>query len=507
MTCRIRRVLVANRGEIAVRVMRACRRLGIETAAVFSTADARSPHVWLADRAVEIGPAPARESYLSIERILEAAARLDADAIHPGYGFLAENADFASAVAAAGRTWIGPPPGAIRAMGEKTAARRAMKAAGVPVIPGTVAPVDDPAAARTAAREIGYPVLLKAAAGGGGRGMRRVEEPEEMTPALAAASREAAGAFGDPAVYLEKYLPDARHVEVQIMADNHGAVIHLGDRECSLQRRHQKIFEEAPAPHLAAATAAAMGEVAVRAARAVGYAGAGTVEFLLAESGAFYFLEMNTRIQVEHPVTEMVTGMDLVALQIRVAADEPLPLRQEEITFSGHAVECRLAAEDPAAGFLPAAGPVDRYREPAGPGVRFDSGIEAGVTVSPHYDPLLAKLIAWGRTRDEALARARGALDETVIGGVTTNRAFQRALLDEPDVRAGKVHTRWLEEHAGDVLARMADRRRQDAPLAAGLAAWSLETARVPRSVAPVDAGQPDRGRAWRSAARWVGHR
>ncbi|CAN5243121.1 acetyl-CoA carboxylase biotin carboxylase subunit [soil metagenome] len=500
----VRCVLVANRGEIAVRVLRACRHADLATATVFSEADRRSPHVWLADRAREIGPAPARDSYLSVEGILDAASRLGADAVHPGYGFLAEDADFAAAVEGAGLTWIGPPPEAIRAMGEKTAARRAMEAAGVPVIPGTVAALPDATAAAEAARAIGYPVLLKAAAGGGGRGMRVVGSESELPAAFQAAAREAAGAFGDPAVYLEKYLPEARHIEIQVVADDTGRTIHLGERECSLQRRHQKVLEEAPAPGLPEETRTEMGEVAVRAAQSVGYVGAGTVEFLLADDGAFYFLEMNTRIQVEHPVTEMVTGLDLVALQLSVAAGEPLPLTQEDVFFRGHAIECRLTAENPAAGFLPATGGIDRYHEPGGPGIRFDSGIEAGVQVTPHYDPLLAKCITWGRTRDEALARARAALDETVIGGVTTNLAFQRALLDEPVVQLGRVHTRTLEERAGDILAGMATRRGGGEPLAAALAAWRAHTAgRRPAEHRDSAA----RGTGWRAPTPWVWYR
>jgi acetyl-CoA carboxylase biotin carboxylase subunit len=494
-----RRVLVANRGEIAVRVIRACRGLGIEAAAVFSEADQGAPHVALADRAAEIGPAPARESYLSIERILDAGRRMDVDAVHPGYGFLAENAAFAEAVEAEGWVWIGPPPLAIRAMGEKTEARRAMQAAGVPVVPGTAEPLASLDEARARAALVGYPVLLKAAAGGGGRGMRRVEGEAGLEGALRAARNEARSAFGDPTVYLEKFVSEARHVEIQVFADREGRTIHLGERECSIQRRHQKVLEEAPAPGLDEAVRARMGAVAVRAALAVSYEGAGTVEFLLAPDGEFWFLEMNTRIQVEHPVTEMVTGLDLVALQLRVAAGEPLPLTQEAVELHGHAIECRIAAEDPAAGFRPATGTVTALRLPGGPGIRFDGGIETGSEVTPHYDPLLAKCVAWGRTRDEALDRMRAALAETTIGGVTTNLSLQRALVDHPDVRAGRVHTRWLERGLDEILAQMAEARWPGEPLAAALAAWAVHTGGGPVRPSPPPTGLS----AWRRE-RWV---
>jgi acetyl-CoA carboxylase biotin carboxylase subunit len=500
----VRCVLVANRGEIAVRVIRACREAGIRAAAVHSDADRDAPHVWMADAAAGIGPAPARDSYLDGERIIAAARRLGADAVHPGYGFLAENADFAEAVTEAGLTWIGPPPAAIRAMGEKTAARRAMEAAGVPVVPGTVTPLADAAAARAAAREVGYPLLLKAAAGGGGKGMRVVEQEKEIAAAFAAAAREAASAFGDASVYLERYLPSARHVEIQIVADARGHVVHLGERECSLQRRHQKVVEESPAPGFSAAARDAMGAVAVRAAAAVGYVGAGTVEFLVAPDGEFYFLEMNTRLQVEHPVTEMVTGIDLVRLQLAVAAGAPLPFGQEEIAWRGHAIECRIAAESAEEGFLPATGVVERYAEPGGPGVRFDSGIAAGVAVTAWYDPLLAKCITWGATREEARGRMARALEETVIDGVVTNVPFLRALLEEPAVREARFDTRWLEAGAAAIVARMAERRAADEPLAAALAALDVHLARRPAVREGHGAAEGPAGRRWRSAARFL---
>jgi acetyl-CoA carboxylase biotin carboxylase subunit len=498
------RVLVANRGEIAVRILRGCQEAGLPTAAVFSAADRGSPHVAHADCALEIGPGPARESYLDIERILDAARRLEAGSIHPGYGFLAENADFAEAVEAARLVWIGPPAPAIRAMGEKTAARRAMEAAGVPVVPGTSEPVADAGSAAKAAAQIGYPVLLKAAAGGGGKGMRLVREPEEIAGAFGAASREAKGAFGDPAVYLERYLPEARHVEIQVLADERGGTIHLGERECSLQRRHQKVLEEAPAPGLDRSIRQRMGEVAVRAAEAVGYVGAGTVEFLLAADGSFWFLEMNTRLQVEHPVTELVTGIDLVRAQLAIAGGGGVPVEQDAVRLSGHAIECRIAAEDPARGFLPATGRIEAYAEPAGPGVRVDSGVAAGSEVTSHYDPLLLKVVVHDHDRREALERMARALAELDIGGVRTNVGFQRALVAHPDVRECRFHTRWLEDHAEEVVAAMAAMRRASEPLAAALAAWrQVEGSAAPR----VDVGPRDmreRGR-WRSSARWTG--
>ncbi|HUF90435.1 MAG TPA: acetyl-CoA carboxylase biotin carboxylase subunit [Gemmatimonadota bacterium] len=501
---RLGRVLVANRGEIAVRVLRACHEARLPTAAVFSAADRGSPHVWLADRAVEIGPAPARASYLDVDRILDAAREVEAGSVHPGYGFLAENAEFAAAVEAAGLVWIGPPASAIRAMGEKTAARRAMDAAGVPVIPGTLNALGDAEAALAAAGRAGYPVLLKAAAGGGGKGMRVVAGADEMAGAFRAASSEAASAFGDPALYLERYLPEARHVEIQVLADQRGRAIHLGERECSLQRRHQKVLEEAPAPDLGPGLRERMGEVAVRAAEAVGYAGAGTVEFLLDPDGSFWFLEMNTRLQVEHPVTEWVTGVDVVRAQLAIAAGGPLPLEQEELALTGHAIECRIAAEDPARGFLPATGRIAAYSEPAGPGVRVDSGVRAGTEVTPHYDPLLLKLVVHGRERAEALDRMSRALAELEIVGVTTNIGFQRALVAHPDVRGGALHTRWLEARADEIVAAAAAMHRETEPLAAALAAWR----HVEEGAAPArepSAGRSDAGTGWRSAARWTG--
>jgi acetyl-CoA/propionyl-CoA carboxylase biotin carboxyl carrier protein len=451
-------VLVANRGEIAVRVIRTLRAMGIRSVAVYSAADAGARHAREADVAVPIGPAPAAQSYLSIERVLDAAARTGAQAVHPGYGFLSENVEFARACEKAGVVFIGPPVAAIEAMGDKIRAKQTVMAAGVPVVPGRTEPgmSDDEVAA--AAVEVGFPVLLKPSAGGGGKGMRVVRAEAELRDAIAAARREARGSFGDDTLLVERYVGSARHVEVQVLGDAHGTVIHLGERECSLQRRHQKVVEEAPSPLLDAATRAAMGTAAVEAARAVGYTGAGTVEFIVdAEPGGrgggidFFFLEMNTRLQVEHPVTEMVTGLDLVELQVRVAAGEPLPLTQDDVVLDGHAIEARLYAEDPARGFLPQTGTVLGLREPAGPGVRLDSSLAVGSVVGTDYDPMLAKVVAWGPDRDTARARLVGALGHTAVLGVPTNTAFLRALLTDPDVVAGRLDT-GLIERRGEAL-------------------------------------------------------
>ena len=451
-------VLVANRGEIAVRVIRTLRAMGIRSVAVYSAADAGARHVREADVAVPIGPAPAAESYLSIERVLDAAARTGAQAVHPGYGFLSENVEFARACEKAGVVFIGPPVAAIEAMGDKIRAKRTVVAAGVPVVPGRTEPgmSDDEVAA--AAVEVGFPVLLKPSAGGGGKGMRVVHAEAELRDAIAAARREARGSFGDDTLLVERYIGAARHIEVQVLGDAHGTVVHLGERECSLQRRHQKVIEEAPSPLLDEAQRAAMGAAAVEAARAVGYTGAGTVEFIVdAEPGGrggdieFFFLEMNTRLQVEHPVTEMVTGLDLVELQVRVAAGEPLPFTQDDVRLDGHAIEARLYAEDPARGFLPQTGTVLGLREPAGPGVRLDSSLAVGSVVGTDYDPMLAKVVAWGPDRDTARARLVGALGHTAVLGVPTNTAFLRALLGDPDVVAGRLDT-GLIERRGEVL-------------------------------------------------------
>ena len=422
------KVLIANRGEIALRVMRTLEELGTATVAVYSEADADALHVRRAGEAYEIGPAPAAESYLRAERILEVALQAGVDAIHPGYGFLAENAAFARACADAGVVFIGPPPDAIEAMGSKISARETMRAAGVPIVPGTTSPVPTVEAAAAAAAEIGYPVALKAAGGGGGKGFRVARTADELEKAFAGASGEGERFFGDPTVYVERYLEDPRHVEVQILADGHGNVVHLGERDCSIQRRHQKLIEECPAPGLDPALRERIAAIGIEAARAVGYRSAGTVEGLLAD-GEYYFLEMNTRVQVEHSVTEMVTGVDIVREQIAIAAGLPLSLRQEDVVLRGHAIECRINAEDAAKSFAPAPGSIGRYREPAGPFVRVDSGVEAGSAVLPYYDPMVAKLIVWDGDREAATRRMLRALGEYEIEGLKTLLPFHRALL------------------------------------------------------------------------------
>ena len=439
-------VLVANRGEIALRVIRGARELGIRTVAVFSEPDRGAPHVLHADEAYPIGPARAAESYLNIARLLEVARRANARAVHPGYGFLAERADFAHAVAGAGLVFVGPTAATIRAMGDKTEARRRMEAAGVPVVPGTIAPLASAREARQAAIALGFPVVLKASAGGGGKGMRVVRLVEDVAGAYEGAMREAEAAFGDGSIYVERFLERPRHIEVQLFGDTHGNVVYLYERECSIQRRHQKLVEEAPSALLDPTERRRMGEAAVRAARAVDYVGAGTVEFLY-QDGEFFFLEMNTRLQVEHPVTEMVTGIDLVEWQFRVASGETLPMGQSEIPFDGHAIECRITSESPFDGFLPATGIVGNLEVPGGPGVRWDGGIAHGTEIGLHYDPLLGKLIAHGTDRKVAVRRMRRALGELRIGGVSTCAPLLGRIMDEPDFLAGRLSTAYLEEH------------------------------------------------------------
>jgi acetyl-CoA/propionyl-CoA carboxylase biotin carboxyl carrier protein len=467
---RLGRVLVANRGEIAVRVIRGCRTAGVAAVAVYSDADRQARHVSLADAAVRLGPAPARESYLSIPRLLAAAKETRCDAVHPGYGFLSENADFARAVVDAGLIWIGPPPEAMEAMGSKISARERMRVAGVPVIPGALIAAseehegislngkegDRSASARRGAQpspetsgtfkeifSLGLPVVVKASAGGGGKGMRVVTSSSDLSEAISSCRREALAAFGDSTVYVEKYLDSPRHIEVQILADTQGNVVALGERECSLQRRHQKVIEECPSPAVTPDLRARLQKAACDAARAAGYVNAGTVEFLLERSGAFYFLEMNTRLQVEHPVTEEAFGVDLVALQLRIAAGEPLPELPSEPT--AHAIEARVYAEDPETGFLPQAGRLLAWIEPSGPGLRVDSGVTAGQEVDVHYDPMLAKIVAKGRTREEARRRLVAALGETVALGVTTNLSWLSRLLEADPVVRGELHTALLE--------------------------------------------------------------
>jgi acetyl-CoA carboxylase, biotin carboxylase subunit len=450
------KVLIANRGEIAIRVMRACRELGLQTVAIYSDADRDSPHVLQADAAVCVGPPPSQESYLDVERIVDAARQTGADAVHPGYGFLAENARFARAVEDAGIVFIGPSPETIAAMGDKTAARRTVAAAGVPVVPANDDPPRIPEQLAAAARQLGYPVLIKAAAGGGGKGMRVVRDEAYLLTAYAAAGREASGAFGDDRLFLERYLERPRHVEVQILSDAHGAMVHLGERECSVQRRHQKIIEETPSPAVTEPLRRRMTDAAIAAARSVGYRNAGTVEFLLDPNGEFYFLEMNTRLQVEHPVTELVTGVDLVRAQLRIAAGERLWLQQGDIVPRGHAIECRIYAEDPSQQFLPSPGTILHLHEPAAPGIRVDSGIAVGFEVPLYYDPLLAKVSAWGETREQARARMLEALSAYVILGCTTCIPLLMDALEHPAFAAGATHTHFLEEHFSEWSGRRA---------------------------------------------------
>ena len=442
------KVLIANRGEIALRIHRACRELGIQTVAVHSTADAEAMHVRLADESVCIGPPPARDSYLNIPAIIAAAQISGADAIHPGYGFLAENAEFAAIVEEHKFAFIGPSPAHIRLMGDKIAARRFAGELGIPLVPGSEGPLPDEATALAEARRIGFPVLLKAAAGGGGRGMKRVEREEDLSIALAAARGESRAAFGNDAIYVEKYLSGPRHIELQVMGDGLGEVVHLGERDCSMQRRHQKVLEEAPSPALNAAERATLAALVVPALRTLRYRGAGTVEFLY-QDGRFYFIEMNTRLQVEHPVTEAVTGIDIVREQIRIAAGVPLSFSQADIRFHGHAIECRINAEHPET-FLPAPGRVSEYHPPGGPGVRIDSALYAGCSVPPYYDSLIAKLIVHGQSRNECLMRLRRALEEYVIGGVATNIPLHLALAANRDFINGDYHVRWLEDYLAE---------------------------------------------------------
>ena len=445
------KILIANRGEIAVRVIRACRLLGVRSVAIYSEADREALHVRLADEAVACGPARASESYLDSAGIVEIAKRVGADALHPGYGFLSENAEFAEAVAAAAITFIGPSPDVIRSMGLKISARERMQAAGVAVVPGGEAVEGAGPALRTAA-ELGYPVLVKASAGGGGRGMRRVEDEAQLEAALERAASEAEAAFGNGEIYLEKCLIHPRHIEIQIIADTHGNVVHLGERECSIQRRHQKLVEEAPAFGMTDALRAEMGEAAVRAAKAVGYEGAGTCEFLVDAKGDFYFLEMNTRIQVEHPVTEAVTGLDLVDLQVRIAAGESLPLTQAELSITGHSIEVRIYAEDPDKGFIPSPGRIVGWSTPVGPGIRIETGIEGGETVTAHYDPMIAKLVVSGCDRKEVLSRLAAALGEFWIAGIRTGLPFLRRLVENPVFLKGSYDTGFIGAEMSDAI-------------------------------------------------------
>ena len=492
------KVLIANRGEIAVRVARTCRVMGIPTAAVFSEAAARALHTRVADEAVPIGPAEAARSYLSIDAILAAARRVGADAVHPGYGFLSQNGDFADAVAAAGLVFIGPPGDVHRRMGDKKGARRLMAAAGVPVVPGYDGDDQQDATLAAEAARIGFPVMIKPSRGGGGKGMRAVRAEKDVLPALASARREARSAFGDDALVLERLLERPRHVEVQVLADASGHTLHLFERECSIQRRHQKVVEETPSPALTDDQRRALCAAGVAAARAASYVNAGTVEFLLDRSGAFYFLEMNTRLQVEHPVTECVTGLDLVRLQVEVAAGRPLALAQEAIGARGHALECRLNAEDPWNDDLPSPGRILHVAPPEGPGIRWDGGITAGSEVTVHYDPLLAKLVTWGPTRDQSIARMAEALRRTVVLGVATNLERLQAVVAHPAFGRGDLHTGFLEEHLKDL-------ERVSCPPPEGLAAAAVARGLGPAAppAAPGAGGRPALADPWQTLGAW----
>jgi acetyl-CoA carboxylase biotin carboxylase subunit len=447
-----KKLLIANRGEIAVRILRACRDLGVAGVAVYSDVDRAALHVRMADEAYAIGPAPSRESYLRIDKLMDIALRSGCDALHPGYGFLAENPELPRACANAGIAFVGPPAGAMERLGAKTAARQLAFRAGVPMVPGVREPIPQVEAARSVADEIGYPVLLKAVAGGGGKGMRVVAGAHELASAWRDAASEALNAFGDDRIYIEKYLNRPRHIEMQIFADAHGGVVYLGERECSVQRRHQKVIEEAPSPFMTPELRRAMGEAAVRLAREAGYTNAGTVEFLVDANRNFYFLEVNTRLQVEHPVTEAVTGLDLVELQLRVAAGEHLPITQQDVTLHGHAMECRIYAEDPENHFFPSPGKIISWRPPHGPGIRLDESVYSGWTVPGDYDPLLAKLIASGGSRTEVIARLQRALSEFQIAGIRTNILLFEKILADPDFQKGAIHTRWLDERLASLL-------------------------------------------------------
>ncbi|HKP53489.1 MAG TPA: acetyl-CoA carboxylase biotin carboxylase subunit [Chloroflexia bacterium] len=505
----IRKVLIANRSEIALRVVRACAEIGIESVAVYSEADRTSLHVRAADEAYCIGPPPSSESYLRIDKIIETAQRAGADAIHPGYGFLAENAGFADAVQGAGLTWIGPPPEAMRLLGDKLAARKVAQSAGVPVVPGTDVEMDRPEEAATAAEKIGYPVLVKASAGGGGKGMRVVRAREELEAALRTARSEAQSAFGSGVVYLEKYLDKVRHVEIQLIGDQHGNVIHLGERECSIQRRHQKLIEESPSVAVDEKLRARMGEVAVAAAKASGYYSAGTVEFLLDRDKNFYFLEVNARLQVEHPVTEMVTGIDLVIEQLRVAGGRKLSVKQSDVKMRGHAIECRITAEDPFNNFAPSLGEITTVAEPSGPGVRVDSSIYRGGRVPIYYDPMLAKLIVWAPTRAHAILRMRRALEEYRLVGVHTVVPFHIRVMDSLDFQRGNLDTGFVADFLGRAIFK--EEGREEAEHIAGIAAALVTDRKRQAGTSAAAPGQGTNGATresnWRREGRKAGLR
>ena len=497
-----RKILIANRGEIAVRVIRACRELGIASVAVYSDVDRASLHVRKADEAYHVGPAAAAESYLNIGKILKAAEACGADAIHPGYGFLSENPAFSQACADAGVKFIGPAAGSMELMGSKTRARQQMEKAGVPLIPGTSRALASAEEARDVAAKIGYPVMLKAAAGGGGKGMRLVLSAGELRPALEAAQSEAQRAFGNGDVYVEKAMINPRHIEMQILADEHGNTVFLGERECSLQRRHQKVLEESPSPAVDPAMRRRMGEAAVRVAQAAGYTNAGTVEFLVDQDRNFYFLEMNTRLQVEHPVTELVTGLDLVHLQIRIAAGEKLPFSQEGVQLRGHAIECRIYAEDPDNNYFPSPGKITLLLAPSGPGIRRDSGMYEGWTVPIDYDPLLAKLIGYGTDRTQAISRLTRALNEYFVGGIKTNISFFRRVLRDPDFAAGKFDTGFLDRLLQSRQAEPAGGDIEIAAIAAGLFAILDQESAASNDASSLVAGNGKRPSAWKKTSR-----
>ncbi len=496
----LNKVLIANRGEIAVRIIRACREAGIETVAVYSEADRRALHVRYADEAYLLGPAPSRESYLRADKLIDIARKSGADAVHPGYGFLAEREDFAAACADAGISFIGPKPSSIAAMGDKMTARNTVAAAGVPVVPGTEgegALSDDDLL--SIAPQIGFPLLIKATAGGGGKGMREVTNLEEMPGLLQSARREAESAFGDGNVYLEKLVEGARHIEFQIMADTHGNVIHLGERECSLQRRHQKLVEEALSPAMDEELRERMGSVAVKSAQAVDYVNAGTIEFLLDKDKNFYFLEMNTRLQVEHPITEMITGIDIVKEQIRVARGRSLSYKQEDVRFSGHAIECRINAEDPYNNFMPSTGRITHTILPTGPGVRIDTGVYPGFEITPFYDPMIAKLIVWGETRAQAILRMRRALEEYRIVGVRTNIPFHQTLMDSHRFMGGQYDTRFVEERFS---MEDSEENRKNSDEVAAILATLVAHRETERSAQIVNRNERDASN-WKWVGRW----
>jgi acetyl-CoA carboxylase biotin carboxylase subunit len=494
-----RKILIANRGEIAVRLIRACRDLGIAPVAVYSEADRQALHVRLADEAHFIGPSPASQSYLAGAKIIDAARRSEAEAIHPGYGFLSERAHFARAVTDAGIKFIGPSPESIELMGDKTNARVAALKAGAPIVPGGTEPLADEAAARKVAAEIGYPVMLKASAGGGGKGMRVVRSAEEMGAAFQMAGAEAMSAFGDPSVYIEKFIERPRHIEIQVLADEYGNVIHLGERECSIQRRHQKVIEECPASFNDPDLRARMGEAAVKIARAARYHSAGTIEFLVDAQRNFYFLEMNTRLQVEHPVTEMVTGVDIVREQIRVAAGEKLAIKQKDVRWKGSAIECRVYAEDPDRNFLPSPGRITRLRVPSGPGVRDDGGVYEGWEVPLFYDPMISKLATWGSTRAEAVARMKRALGEYQIGGIRTTIPFFLSVLDDEEFARGEIDTGYIARFLERQNAKGAANNGDDARIAAAIVA-AIDITK--RSKANASAAPAERMSKWKMAGR-----